>query len=451
MNSKDSDSKKKGHLKQGFTTGAAAAAAAKAALLYLIDSKAVEKVEIRFLNGERKFIEINQLRKLSDNSAQAVVIKDAGDDPDVTHKAEIGAKVSVYYLYADYDDPSISINIKGGEGVGVVTKPGLEIMPGNPAINLGPQTMIREAVNSVLSSKERELEAVCHNIKLISDRDRLSAKDIEFVSDRDQLSEKCKIAVDVEIFVPKGRELAKKTLNSRLGVIGGISILGTTGIVKPMSHDAYIATIKYSVSVAQAMGSDTVVFTTGRRSERVAISLFPQLPEEAFIQIGDFFQASIQTVLSTVPNSIKQIFIVVFFGKAVKMAMGFPHTHAAKSELTMKTLAKWADNLAKESRIVLNRAKEHAIPFDSDSGKYLLSEQIAASNTARHAFGYIYPDYPQLISYVGGKIVESALKFSNEISLNRVKVRAVILDFDGNKIFDSYANLDGSKPNQEIL
>lgn len=465
MNSKDSDSKKKGHLKQGFTTGAAAAAAAKAALLYLIDSKPVQKVEIRFLNGERKFIEINQLRKLSDNSAQAVVIKDAGDDPDVTHKAEIGAKVSVYYLYADYDDPSISINIKGGEGVGVVTKPGLEIMPGNPAINLGPQTMIREAVNSVLSSKERELEAVCHNIKLISDRDRLSAKDIEivsdrdqlsakdieFVSDRDQLSEKCKIAVDVEIFVPKGRELAKKTLNSRLGVIGGISILGTTGIVKPMSHDAYIATIKYSVSVAQAMGSDTVVFTTGRRSERVAISLFPQLPEEDFIQIGDFFQASIQTVLSTVPNSIKQIFIVVFFGKAVKMAMGFAHTHAAKSELTMKTLAKWADNLTKESRIILNRGKEDTTSFDSNNEKYLLSEKIAASNTARHAFGYIYPDYPQLISYVGGKIVESALKFSNEISLNRIKVRAVILDFDGNKIFDSYANSDGSKPNQEIL
>ncbi len=437
MNSNDSDSKKKGHLKQGFTTGAAAAAAAKAALLYLIDSKPVQKVEIRFLNGEVKFIDINCLKKLSDNSAQAVVIKDAGDDPDVTHKAEIGAKVSVYYLCAGYDEPSISINIKGGEGVGVVTKPGLEIMPGNPAINLGPQTMIREAVNSVFSSKERELEAICHNIKLISDRD--------------QLSEKCKIAVDVEIFVPKGRELAKKTLNSRLGVIGGISILGTTGIVKPMSHDAYIATIKYSVSVAQAMGSDTVVFTTGRRSERVAISLFPKLPEEAFIQIGDFFQASIQTVLSTVPNSIKQIFIVVFFGKAVKMAMGFPHTHAAKSELTMKTLAKWADNLAKESRIVLNRAKDHAIPFDSNSEKYLLSEQIAASNTARHAFGYIYPDYPQLISYVGGKIVESALKFSNEISFNLVKVRAVILDFDGNKIFDSYANLDGSKPNQEIL
>jgi cobalt-precorrin-5B (C1)-methyltransferase len=216
--------------------------------------------------------------------------------------------------------------------------------------------------------------------------------------------------VNVEIVVPQGKELAKKTLNSRLGIMGGISILGTTGIVRPMSHDAYIATIHSGISVASAMKDNTLVFTTGRRSERFAMDLFPDFSEEVFIQIGDFFKASLDAASES--PGIKEVIITVFFGKAVKMALGYPHTHAAKSELTMKKLSKWAQELYKDDTLAKN---------------------IACSNTARHAFTFIYPDYPDLICRVGEKIRRSALEFSH----GRLKIRAVIFDFNGVTVFDS--------------
>ena len=227
-------------LKRGFTTGTAAAASAKAALFFLLSDKEKKAVTIRFLTGETTLIPIHKTKRIFQNKAEAVVIKDAGDDPDVTHKAEIGAVVSIFPLkgesvddHSDLDTtlpmkprrlPSAKddynqnpeIIIKGGKGVGMVTKPGLEVACGKPAINPGPCKMILEAVNDVL----------------------------------DSCGQMGKIKVEIEIFVPEGEELAKKTLNFRLGIEGGISILGTTGIVKPMSHDAYIATIKYGISVA---------------------------------------------------------------------------------------------------------------------------------------------------------------------------------------------------------
>ncbi len=387
-------------LKRGFTTGTAAAAAAKAAFFFLLADKEKKAVTIRFLTGETTLIPIHKTKKISQSKAEAVVIKDAGDDPDVTHKAEIGARISIFsikggsvddhcdlktalpgmtgkLLSAQNDDShNPDIIIKGGKGVGMVTKPGLEVACGLPAINPGPRKMILEAVNDVL----------------------------------DSFGQMGKIKVEVEIFVPEGEELAKKTLNFRLGIEGGISILGTTGIVKPMSHEAYIATIKYGISVAEAMGSDTLVFTTGRRSERFAMGFFPDFREDSFIQIGDFFQASLNEAEAA--ETIKNIIITVFFGKAVKMAMGFPHTHAAKSELTMKKLAQWTMNLTKNKIIV---------------------EKVLQSNSARHAFTYIHPDYPEIISFVGKKIIESADKFSH----SNFRIRAIIFDFNGDVVFDS--------------
>ena len=253
-------------LKRGFTTGAAATAAAHAALLSLLQQESLtqnakenitplESVTIRCLNDERLSIPIHRVTLLSPHKAEAIVIKDAGDDPDVTHKAKIGARVSIMDgvekngaktqstkgdVKKISDSPQILLI--GGEGVGRVTKPGLEIPPGEPAINLGPRTMMIEAVEQVL--KHHPLP---------------QGK-----------------AVQVEIFVPDGKVLAQKTLNARLGIVGGISILGTTGIVRPMSHDAYIATIRSGISVAQAMACDTLIFTTGRRSERFAMARFPR-------------------------------------------------------------------------------------------------------------------------------------------------------------------------------
>jgi cobalt-precorrin-5B (C1)-methyltransferase len=355
-------------LKKGFTTGAAAAASVKAALISFF-SKHPKSVEILFLTGEKKQIDIQAVRKTGENQYEAIVIKDAGDDPDITHKAQIGARVTLS------DSNSLKINIIGGKGVGTITKPGLELPVGETTINPGPRTMIKNSVEDVFA---------LFNIK--------------------------NKGVDIEIFVPKGEILAKKTLNARLGILGGISILGTTGIVTPMSHDAYIATIKSSISVAAAKGMDTLVFTTGRRSERFAMEIFKSFDEEAFIQTGDFFKASLDMVEKS--PEIQTIIYTVFFGKAVKMALGFEHTHAAKSELTLKKLSTWAFDTTKSRKLAKN---------------------IDNANTARHAFSYIYPDHPELITLVGKKIKETALKFSD----HKLEIRIIILDFDGKTAFDS--------------
>ncbi|MCP4023472.1 MAG: cobalt-precorrin-5B (C(1))-methyltransferase [Desulfobacteraceae bacterium] len=357
-------------LKKGFTTGTAAAASVKGALIFLFSSKKAKQVEIRFLTGEKTIIKTHQLKKLSKNSCQCSVVKDAGDDPDITHKAEIGARVCVK------NAKSFLINIKGSQGVGHITKPGLELDVGEPAINPGPRKMILESI-------------------------KWAFKEFDIKEDKQ---------VDVEIFVPKGETLARKTLNARLGIIGGISILGTTGIVKPLSHEAYIATIRSGISVAAAKGIDTLVYTTGRRSERFAMDLFPKFCEEAFIQTGDFFKASIDEAVKK--KEISSLIFTVFFGKAVKMSLGYEHTHAAKSKMTMKTLSQWAYELTKD---------------------IVLKDNIAAANTARHAFSYIHPKFDGLISFVGNKIKENAATFSKE----KLKIRCIIFDFEGNVVFDS--------------
>jgi cobalt-precorrin-5B (C1)-methyltransferase len=216
--------------------------------------------------------------------------------------------------------------------------------------------------------------------------------------------------VDIKIFIPRGELLAKKTLNARLGIMGGISILGTTGIVKPMSHDAYIATIKSGISVATARGLNTLVFTTGRRSERFAMAMFKDMKEEAFIQTGDFFKASLDIVL--LRPEIQTIIYTIFFGKAVKMALGFEHTHAAKSKLTLNELGAWAKQITQNED---------------------LEKQIINANTARHAFGFIHPEHPALLHFIGNQIIKSAETFSD----HQLKIRVIIFDFNGKTAYDS--------------
>jgi cobalt-precorrin-5B (C1)-methyltransferase len=353
-------------LRSGFTTGAAAAAAVKGALLMLQDDTTPETVRIHAITGEPLDIQIHTCEKNKADSARCTVIKDAGDDPDITHKAEIGAMVTL-------SEGGGEILIKAGAGVGTVTKPGLEIPPGEPAINPGPREMIRQVV------------AACFP-------DATSRPD-----------------VTVEIVAPEGEKLARNTLNPRLGIVGGISILGTTGIVRPMSHEAYIATIEASLSVARAMELDRVVLTTGRRSERFAQGLWPDLPEEAFVQIGDFFKASLDAVRW---EGIRGATLSVFFGKAVKMAQGVPHTHAAKSAMALSRLAEWT----------------REITGDSEFG-----DTVAEANTARHAFDLIMEKHPEMVAHVGDRMTESAREFSGP----QVAVRGVILDYSGEVLFDS--------------
>jgi len=356
-------------LKKGFTTGAAASAAVKAALIHLLTGAAPEAVEIVFLGGGTRTVAVHLVRRLTENSCEVEIVKDAGDDPDITHKARIGARVSLT------PGDTLQVRITGGIGVGRVTKPGLETAVGEPAINPGPRQMIMEAVQAVYAA---QAPALTHQVV-------------------------------VTVFVPNGEALAQKTLNARLGIMGGISILGTTGVVTPMSHDAYIATIRAGIRVAAAKQIDSLVFTTGRRSERHAMELLPQFSEEAFVQTGDFFKAAIQEALAQ--PFINRIIYTVFFGKAVKMALGYAHTHAARSGMALDTLADWAQTV---------------------TGSQTLAQQTARANTARHAFSFIYPDYPDLIRHVGKKIQENAGSFAG----HKLAIRVIILDFEGQVVCD---------------
>jgi cobalt-precorrin-5B (C1)-methyltransferase len=362
---------KKRNLRTGFTTGATAAAAAKAAVLFLLEGRPPAEVSIALLTGDRIAIPIHSCGRTGDGAA-CTAIKDAGDDPDVTHGAEIGARVR-------FDDPAEpaagrpEVVISGGDGVGRITKPGLELPPGEPAINPGPRRMIAQAVGEALA-----IGAVAHTVA-------------------------------VEIFVPRGAEIARKTLNARLGIVGGISILGTTGIVRPMSHDAFTATIAAGLAVARACGGDQVVLSTGRRSERFAQRLWPQWPEESFVQVGDFFQRGLELAAH---RGFEHVILAVFFGKAVKMAQGVPHTHAARSELSLAALADWS-------------AKQGNLPA--------LADAIRSCNTAREAFVLITSRCPNLIAEVGRRVIASASRFAGPA----VKVQNVIFDYEGRVAFDS--------------
>jgi cobalt-precorrin-5B (C1)-methyltransferase len=366
MTSEKSGQKKK--LRCGFTTGAAAAAAAKAAVHCLMTERKPDRVSVRLLTGRWIEIAVKQCNSIGRHSVRCTVVKDAGDDPDVTHGAEIGACVTRLGERSGAE----RVTITGGEGVGRVTKPGLELPPGAAAINPGPVRMIREAV----------LDAAGRNFA-----GRLQ----------------------VEVFVPQGRQLAEKTLNARLGIVGGISILGTTGVVRPMSHEAYAATIHSAMSVAHAAGCHRLVLTTGRRSERHAQKRWADLPEEAFIQIGDYFGDALKRAADF---GFRQLILAVFFGKALKMAQGAEHTHAARARLSLPTLARWC--LA-------------------ETGDRDLARRLSAANTAREAFGMLQQTAPGVLALVARKVVQAASLHTGRGTANR----CVLFDYQGQVSHDT--------------
>jgi len=272
-------------LRSGFTTGACAAAAAKAAAVSLLSQDQVSQVKVVFPDRAVVAFEIFT-NKFSKNAATASVIKDAGDDPDVTNGAVIEAEVR---LTDRQDIDSHKIDIKGGIGVGVVTKPGLAVKVGSPAINPVPISMITENVSDAIAGINPDL---CQGLEVI-------------------------------ITVPDGVELAKKTLNERLGIIGGISILGTTGIVKPVSAEAWTATIISSMDVAEANGVKEIILSTGRTSERAVQQLLnPQ--EEALVMMGDYLKFSLQQVEN---YSFTKVHVATMWAKLLKGAMGHAQTH----------------------------------------------------------------------------------------------------------------------------
>ena len=289
----------------GFTTGACSAAAARAATIGLVTGEVPAAVECLLPNGDLVMFAVQDGR-CGPDSAHAMVIKDAGDDPDCTDKAHLTADVRLRH-----DLPG-QVLLMGGFGVGTVTMPGLGLAVGGPAINPVPRRNIEANVRAAGSSLLDEA------------------------------------GFEVTISVPQGEEMTKKTLNARLGILGGISILGTTGIVKPYSTAAFRASVVQGVQVAGTLGQGVVVLTTGGRTEKFVMQEMPHLPEAAFVQMGDFLRYAMG---AAVKAGLKQVVIGGMVGKLTKIAQGETITHAGRAEVDTGLLADIAASLGAASDV----------------------------------------------------------------------------------------------------
>jgi cobalt-precorrin-5B (C1)-methyltransferase len=310
-------------LRRGWTTGACATAAAKAAYTALLTGVFPDPVEVTLPGGSRPAFSLARTSK-GDGFACAGVVKDAGDDPDVTHGALVVATVR-------RAAPGNSVTFSAGEGVGTVTRPGLPIPPGEPAINPVPRKMMRAAVAEV---------AKAHGDK----------GDVE-----------------IEISIPGGEALATKTLNGRLGIVGGLSILGTTGIVVPYSCSSWIASIHQGIDVARAAGLTHIAGATGATSE-AAVKKLHGLLETALIDMGDFVGGMLKYVRS---HPVDRVTIAGGVGKMTKLAQGLLDLHSRRGSVDLAALAE----LAKKA-----------------CGTEKLAARILASNTAAEAFTHAEHD-----------------------------------------------------------
>jgi cobalt-precorrin-5B (C1)-methyltransferase len=352
------EKKRKGVLRTGYTTGTTATAATKAALITLLGNEAKE-VEVSLPKGKTAKLKV-AWTKSEDGKVTCAAIKDGGDDPDVTHGAEICSTVS-------FTDNAGTINIDGGKGVGRVTKPGLGLEVGKAAINPTPMAMLKQAVEEVAGS-------------------HLKTR-----------------GVDVVVSVPKGEELAKKTDNPRLGIVGGISILGTTGIVLPYSTASFAASIRQSLDVAIAAGADTAVLTTGGRSEDFAKTLF-DLPEHCFVQMGDFSGYSVRQAAS---KKMRKVVLAGFIGKLTKMAMGVKQTHVRGSHVDMEFMAGLAEKCG--------------------AGPAVLAE-IRNANTARHVGGIVAKNN---VSGFYDLVCKKVHKQMHEHARGELEIEVIMFEFDG--------------------
>ncbi len=338
----------KSRLRGGFSTGTAVAGAARAALRFLLTGEVSTVVAVRLPSGIFFPVPVKELHAEGDG-VRAGVIKDAGDDPDVTHNAEFQVFVRwrsgsarkplpASLLMPDHlsdGAPLSGICLVAGEGVGTATKAGLPVKIGEPAVNPVPRMMLVENLaEELLVGKVSETLPRCAG-ELPCDK-MSSHVFLPFPSRAHSLNG---LVLDVEVRVPRGVELARHTLNPRLGIMGGISILGTTGLVKPFSHEAYRETIQAELSVATANGCKATVFSTGGKSERFARNMLQDWPEEAFVQIADFFAFALDEARQ---RGFEKVVLSVFFGKAVKMAQGHPYTHAHRVPLDLGPLAEQA-------------------------------------------------------------------------------------------------------------
>lgn len=266
-------------LKTGFTTGTTATAATVAALRGLLYGEQTDSAEVTLPSGETVSLPIQSVEPTA-KGYLAKAIKHSGDDPDVTNGTEIWSEVT---LASDLSE----VRFLQGVGVGIVTLPGIGIEVGEPAINATPRRMMTDEVR-----------------KLIPEG-----------------------GVDIRISIPDGEELAKKTFNPRLGIVGGISVIGTSGVVKPFSSEAFIASIARQTNVALALGADTIVINSGAKSENYLKAAFPILPPQSFVQYGNFIG---ETLAKLAEHRVPRIYMGIMLGKAVKLAEGNLDTHSKK-------------------------------------------------------------------------------------------------------------------------
>jgi cobalt-precorrin-5B (C1)-methyltransferase len=348
-------------LRTGWTTGTCASAAAKAAVTALRDQAPQQWAEVALPGGRRVGFAVESCA-FGPRRATAVVVKDAGDDPDVTHGAHLTASVR----WRD----GAGVALEGGEGVGIVTKPGLGIEVGEPAITAVPRAMITQAVGEAVD---------------------LSTT-----------------GVLVVISVPGGEKMARKTTNARLGILGGISILGTTGIVRPFSTASWRASVEQAVSVMAAQGEPTVVLCTGGRTEKGAMAMLPELPEVCFVEVGDFTGAALRRAVSV---ALERVVFVGMAGKLAKLAAGVLMTHYTRSKVDLSLL-----------RDVTLAA----------GGSPAAAQEVAAANTGRHAYeiwqreGLLRPAGDELCGRVRAVLLRAGQ--------GRLAADVAMVDFSGSRV-----------------
>ena len=277
-------------LHTGFTTGSCATAAAKAALVGLLTEKKVKDIDFKIPEGETLHMPVVSVM-IEGDYAIASVIKDAGDDPDVTDKSLISVNVS----FAEHD----GIRFFGGEGIGTVTLPGLGLPVGEAAINPVPRSMMSSELSALYDG-----------------------------------------GLDVTVSLEGGEELAERTFNPRVGVVGGVSIIGTSGIVRPFSHEAFLESIRREMKVALANGCEEVIVNSGGKSEKYMKDLFPEVPQQAFIHYGN---AIGETMKIAEECGVKHLIIGLMLGKAVKLSEGNMDTHSHNVTINREFLMSLAE------------------------------------------------------------------------------------------------------------
>jgi cobalt-precorrin-5B (C1)-methyltransferase len=346
-------------LRRGWTTGACATAAAKAAYTALLTGAFPDPIEITLPGGQRPSFALAVTRR-DDGAATAGIVKDAGDDPDVTHGALVLATVR-------HAAAGSGVAFRAGAGVGTVTRPGLPISPGEPAINPVPRRMMREAIAEVAGR---------HG----------AAGDVE-----------------IEVAIPDGQTIATRTLNGRLGIVGGLSILGTTGIVVPYSCSSWVHSIRSGIDVARAIGLTHVAGATGSTSEAAVQRLYG-LSEPALIDMGDFVGGMLKYIRA---HPLPRVTIAGGVAKMTKLAQGLLDLHSKRGAVDLAALAALAD---------------------AAGGSAALQARIVAANTAAEAFALAQADGVAL----GDAVARAAREVAARVVEGKgVAVDVVVFDRDG--------------------